>query len=77
MVETASGKLYTGITTDLERRLQEHRSGKKGARFFRLSPASEVVYREEAADRSAATRRELEIKKMKRASKLALIATAS
>ena len=70
IVETASGKLYTGITTDLDRRLEEHRSGKKGARFFRLSPASEMVYRERAPDRSAATRRELEIKRMRRSKKL-------
>jgi putative endonuclease len=76
IVETASGKLYTGITIDPGRRLAEHRSGKKGARFFRLSPASKMVYLEAMDDRSAATRREMEIKKMRRPRKLALIASS-
>ena len=74
IVETDSGKLYTGITTDLERRFEEHQQGKKGARFFRFSSATDLVYREPAADRGAATRREREIKRMTRQKKLDLIA---
>jgi len=71
-VRAANGSLYTGITTDLERRLAEHRSGRSGARFFRTSRAQRVVYSETARDRSSASRREAEIKGLKRAEKLAL-----
>lgn len=73
IVQTGSGTLYTGITTDAQRRFREHRSGKRGARFFRLSPASEIVYREVQPDRATASRREAAIKKMTRSQKLALI----
>lgn len=77
IVESEAGKLYTGITTDLERRFEEHRQGKKGARFFRFSGASELVYREKATDRATATRREREIKGMRRKRKLELIESAN
>ena len=73
IVRSRTGKLYTGISTDVERRFREHRAGKRGARFFRLSPASEIVYREAQPDRAAASRREAAIKKMTRCQKLALI----
>lgn len=73
MIQTSSGKLYTGITTDLKRRFQEHRKRKKGARFFHLSRAEEIVFVEGHPNRSAATKREIAIKKMKRHEKLALI----
>lgn len=72
VVRAANGSLYTGITTDLKRRLAEHRSGRRGARFFRTSRAQRVVYSEAARDRSSASRREAEIKGLKRAEKLAL-----
>jgi len=74
IVETESGKLYTGITTDLERRFKEHRRQTgTGARFFKISAAKRVVYSETQDDRSSATRRELQIKKMRRAEKLQLV----
>jgi putative endonuclease len=72
MIRTQSGKLYTGITKDLERRFNEHRT-KGGAQFFHLSEPDCVVYAETHPDRSSATKREIEIKKMSRAEKLALI----
>ncbi len=76
MVQTQSGKLYTGITTDVERRFAEHQSDPKlGARFFRSDPAKAIVYREPHADRSSASKREAAIKKLPRPAKLQLIAT--
>ncbi|WP_101759664.1 GIY-YIG nuclease family protein [Oceanicoccus sp. KOV_DT_Chl] len=80
IIETYSGKLYTGITTDIERRFGEHLAvnsrvakGKKGAKFFRTDPARVVVYREGCIDRSAASSREAAIKKLSRLQKKQLI----
>ena len=74
MIRARSGKLYTGISTDVERRYREHgEGGSKGARFFRGDPPAELVYTEAAADRAAASRREAAIKSLSRAEKLALI----
>lgn len=70
IIQTNTGELYTGITTDLKRRFEEHQSGKKGARFFRLSAAETIVHHETHPNRSQATKRELEIKKMSRKQKL-------
>lgn len=72
LVQTASGKLYTGITNDMNSRFAAHKSG-KGARFFHFSTPEKVVFTEEHPDRSAATKREIAIKKMSRQQKLALI----
>lgn len=66
------GSLYTGITTDVERRLEEHRSG-KGAKYTRGRGPLELVYWVECGDHSAALKRELEIKALSRADKLKLI----
>ncbi|MGJ8687302.1 MAG: GIY-YIG nuclease family protein [Spongiibacteraceae bacterium] len=76
MVRSQSGKYYTGITTDVERRFKEHCGSKRGARFFRGDPASEVVYREAAENRSAASIREAAIKKLSRSDKEKIIVTA-
>lgn len=74
MICTRSGKLYTGITTDVERRFREHAGEKRrGARFFSISRPDAVVFRERQQNRSEATRRESEIKRMTRRQKLALI----
>ncbi len=73
LIEAENGHLYTGITTDIDRRFQEHKQGKKGARFFKTSPAKALVYSEPQADRSAASKREAAIKKLSRIQKLALI----
>jgi putative endonuclease len=73
MLRCVDGTLYTGITTDLERRFQDHLEGKKGARFFRFSNPEKILYRESHPNRSKATKREIEIKKMSRPQKLKLI----
>ena len=67
--------LYTGITTDVDKRLEAHRSG-KGAKYTRGRGPLELVYREECGRHSDALRRELEIKKLSREDKRKLIAAA-
>jgi putative endonuclease len=67
--------IYTGITTDVERRVQQHRSG-KGARYTRSRGAKRLLYTERKRSRSTASKREAEIKKMTRNEKLALVATS-
>ena len=65
--------LYTGVTTDLERRVEEHNRG-VGARYTRAFRPVELVYAETATDRAHALRRERAIKQLSRARKLALVA---
>ena len=72
ILRCGDGSLYTGITTDVERRLETHRSG-KGAKYTRGRGPLELVYREECGDHSAALKRELEIKKLPREEKEELI----
>ena len=64
--------LYTGITTDVEKRLEAHRSG-KGAKYTRGRGPLELAYMEECGDHSAALKREAEIKRLPREEKLKLI----
>ena len=66
------GSLYTGITTDVEKRLEAHRTG-KGAKYTRGRGPLELVYREACGDHSEALKRELEIKRLPRDEKLKLI----
>jgi putative endonuclease len=73
IIQTMSGKLYTGITTDVERRFEEHQKRRKGARFFHTSSAERVVFRESHPNRSQASKRESNIKKLMREEKLLLI----
>ena len=73
IIETESGKLYTGITNDLEKRFSAHASKTTGARFFRTSPPKQILYTEVLDNRSEATKRELAIKKLSREEKWKLI----
>lgn len=73
ILRCADGTLYTGYTDDPERRARVHNAG-KGAKYTRSRLPVELVYREALGDKSAALRREREIKKLTRAQKLALIA---
>ena len=72
MLRCGDGTLYTGSTTDVDRRLREHQSG-TGARYTRSRPPVTLAYVEEAPDRSAAQRREAAIKKLPRDQKRDLI----
>ena len=71
MLRCGDGSLYTGISTDVQRRLEEHRSG-KGAKYTRSRGPLELVYWEECGDKSTALKRECEIKALPRAEKLKL-----
>lgn len=64
--------LYTGITTDMERRFRQHTKG-KGAKYFRRREPAQVVYGENGHSHSSAAKRESEIKAMNRAEKLRLV----
>jgi putative endonuclease len=68
------GTLYTGITTDLERRLSQHNAG-TASKYTRSRRPVTLVYRESAKSHGTALRRELAIKKLTRDAKDALIAT--
>ena len=72
ILRCADGSLYTGITTDLEKRIHAHNSG-KGAKYTRGRGPVELVYQEELEDRAAASKREYAIKQLSRAEKLQLI----
>lgn len=72
MLRCGDGSLYTGCTNDLSRRLEAHQSG-RGAKYTRSRPPVTLAYREAAADRSAALRREAAIKRLTRRQKLAMI----
>lgn len=75
IIRCSDGSLYTGITTDVDRRLRQHAEG-RGARYFRGRTPQQVVYVEAGHTRSSAARREAEVKLLSRAQKLALIAAA-
>ena len=72
MLECADKSLYTGITTNLERRLAEHAAG-KGAKYTRGRGPFRLVYSETCAGRAEATRRETAIKLMDKAKKRLLV----
>lgn len=72
ILQCADKTLYTGITTDVVRRLAEHKAG-DGGHYTRAHGAKKMVYREKCTDRSAALKREAAIKKLPRKNKLALI----
>ncbi len=72
IVRCRDGSLYTGWTTDVERRVEAHNSG-KGAKYTRSRLPVVLAYWEEAEDRIAAMKREAAIKKLTRAQKEQLI----
>ncbi|BAN68581.1 GIY-YIG nuclease family protein [endosymbiont of unidentified scaly snail isolate Monju] len=73
LIRCADGSLYTGITTDVQRRLDEHRHN-RGARRLRGRGPLELVYSRPVGDRSRALRIEHRVKRLKRAAKEALVA---
>jgi len=72
ILRCADDSLYTGVTNDPDGRLTTHNAG-KGARYTRARLPVEMVWKERAADRSAAQSREWAIKQLGRRDKLALI----
>ncbi|QIR13149.1 GIY-YIG nuclease family protein [Shewanella aestuarii] len=73
IIKCANGHLYTGITTDIDRRFSEHQSsGPKAAKFLKGKGPLELVYQEIHPCRSSASKREIAVKKLSRAQKLLL-----
>ena len=72
ILETQDGRLYTGITNDIARRMAAHKSG-QGARFTRSFKFKKLRYTEEHPDKSSALKREKEIQRWNRRKKLTLI----
>ena len=75
ILRCADDTLYTGITNDLSKRLAAHNAG-TAAKYTKTRIPVQVVFVENCADRSAALKRELQIKSLKRPDKLALIGSA-
>lgn len=73
MVRCADNSFYTGVTTCIERRITEHNTSNKGARYTRARRPVELVYSEVADDKSQAFKREYAIKQLTRIEKSDLI----
>ncbi len=69
LVRCRDGSLYTGIATDVARRISEHEGGTKGAKYLRGKGPLELVYQQEIGDRSLASRIEDRIKRLSSADK--------
>lgn len=72
ILECADGTLYTGWTSDLQKRIETHNAG-KGAKYTRSRLPVRLVYFEAHEDKQDAMRREYRIKRLSRAEKLALV----
>jgi len=68
-VECCDGSFYTGIATDVARRLAEHERGAKGAKYLRGRGPLKLVYEHAIGDRSLASRVEARIKRLPRTDK--------
>ena len=76
MIQCKDGKLYTGITNNLNRRLTEHNAG-HGGRFTKFRTPIQLMYYQKVRSKPEALRREMEAKKLKRSEKLDLIRSFS
>ena len=73
ILECSDKTLYTGITNNLEKRLEQHNHGQEAAKYTRARRPVKCVYTEVQLNRSEATKREMAIKQLKRAEKIKLI----
>jgi putative endonuclease len=73
IVECSDHTLYVGITTDITRRVSEHNTSKKGAKYTRARRPVSLKYVEEFESKSDAQKREYEIKQFTRSEKLSLL----
>lgn len=72
LLECKDKSIYTGITTDVARRVKEHKAG-GGGHYTRAKGVKRLLYSEKYKDRSSALKREVEIKKLPKGQKLNLI----
>ncbi|WP_417328125.1 GIY-YIG nuclease family protein [Halarcobacter sp.] len=73
ILECIDKSLYTGITTDVKKRLDEHNTSEKGAKYTKARRPVTLIYFEKSENRSSASKREYEIKKLSRIKKLQLV----
>ena len=73
IVRCADGTLYTGIATDVSKRLAEHEASPRGAKYLRGKGPLQVVFSEVVGDRASASQLEYRVKRLSRTQKLALI----
>lgn len=73
IVECFDSSLYTGITTNLERRIFEHNNSSKGAKYTKNRRPVKLVFSEIHQCRSSASKREIEIKKLSKQNKLKML----
>ena len=73
LLRCKDGSVYTGITTDVERRLRQHDSGDRGAKYLRGKGPVKLLYQREIGDRSLASRLEYQVKRFSRTDKEDLV----
>jgi putative endonuclease len=73
LVRCADGTLYCGVSTDVSRRVEEHNTSPRGARYTRSRRPVALVWRRRFRTRSAACREEARVKRLDREDKLALV----
>jgi len=73
ILECNDATLYTGITTDVKRRVEEHNSSEKGAKYTKIRRPVKLVYTYACSDRSSALKKEYAIKRLSRKKKLELL----
>ena len=73
VLRCADGSLYTGIATDVQKRLAEHEGGPRGAKYLRGRGPFEIVYSRVVGDRAMASQMEYRVKRLSRARKLDLV----
>lgn len=74
MIRTGGGALYTGITTDVARRFQQHLSG-RGARYLRGHSPTAIVFKKRIGTKSLASKLEYQVKKLDKPRKEAIVAS--
>ena len=74
LIRCRNGRLYTGITTDVERRFEEHEGGdKKGSKYLRGKAPLKLVMKKRVGDRSMALKIEAKVKKLSKVEKELLV----
>ncbi|MBC8553551.1 MAG: GIY-YIG nuclease family protein [Candidatus Brocadiales bacterium] len=74
LIRCRNGRLYTGITTDVARRFEEHESGdKKGSKYLRGKTPLTLVLKKRVGDRSMALKIEAKVKKLPKTKKELLV----
>ena len=76
LLRCSDGSLYAGITTNLDRRIEQHNTGKAGAKYTRSRRPVALAWSEAAEDRASASKREHAVRRLAKEEKEALVRTA-